>query len=100
MKRYKQLFLILILLQTSMAQAIVYYKSKEGIITKIDEAAFKACTSVIFRESGKDELPEGFRRKLLAAILNGKLISNPQSASDAMKKDPGSCSYSALDDLK
>lgn len=100
MKSYKQLFLILILLQTSMAQAIVYYKSKDKIITKIDEATFKECTSIIFRESGKDELPAGLRRKLLEAILNGKLISNPQSASDAMKKDNGSCSYGATDELK
>jgi hypothetical protein len=99
MKQFIKLTLILILLQSSLAQAIIYFQSKDGVINKIDEATFKTCTAIIYRESAKDELPKEFGRKLLASILKGTLVSNPKSASDALKKDNGSCSYSASDDL-
>lgn len=100
MKTFIKLLLIATVLQTTAAHAIIYYQSKDGVISKIDEATFKQCTSIIYRESAKDELPKEFNRKLLAAILKGTLVSNPASASDALKKDNGGCTYSALDDIK
>jgi hypothetical protein len=100
MKHFTKLMLLTALLQATTAHAIIYFQSKDGAIAKIDEATFKTCTTIIYRESAKDELPKEFNRKLLAAILKGTLVSNPVSASDDLKKYNGSCTYSALDDIK
>jgi hypothetical protein len=100
MKTYIKTLALVITLQATCANAIIYYQSKDGAIAKIDEAVFKLCNNIIYRESAKDELPKEFNRKLLASILKGTLVSNPVSASDALKKDNGSCTYSALDDIK
>lgn len=82
------------------ANAIVYYQSKGGAITKIDEAGFKACTEkVIYRTSGKDDLPAEFKKKLLVASLRGDVINDAGAASTALKAKDGTCSYSEKDDL-
>jgi hypothetical protein len=100
MKYFTKLILLSALLQAASAHAIIYYQSNNGAVAKIDETTFKNCVTIIYRESAKDELPKEFNRKLLAAILKGTLVSNPVSASDDLKKYNGSCTYSALDDIK
>lgn len=101
MKKIIYPFLTLALIVPLTSNAIVYYQSKGGAITKIDEAAFKNCSDkVIYRSSGKDELPQEQKKKLLVASLRGDVINDPQAASTALKAKDGSCSYSENDDLK
>ena len=101
MKNISYGLLMLLILTPSISHAIVYYTSKGGAITKIDQAAFTNCSGkIIYRSSGKEELPADFKKKLLVASLRGDSINDAGSASSALKAADGSCSYSEKDDLK
>lgn len=93
-------FLMLIALSPSLANAIVYYQSKGGALNKISEDAFKNCGTYVFREAGKDDLPEDLKRKCLNALLRGDAINEAKAAAAAAKGSDGTCTYSDKDDLK
>ena len=100
MNKKKIILITTILFSTSFAHAINYVQSKGGAINTIDEAAFKACEKIIFRDVAKDELPAEYKRKVLNALLKGDAINDAKAASIALKATDGTCSYSDKNDLK
>ena len=88
----KSLLLFSFLL-ASPAFAISFYHAKDGKIVKIDKAAFAACSTIVYRESAKDELPDEHKRKLVSALLKGKAVNDLGAAIAALKGDADACSY-------
>ncbi len=84
---------LLLLAAPLSAHAISYYKNDGGKVTKIDQAAFEACDSVIYRNVADNELPPAIKRKAMGAALRAETVNDTASASKTLKAQAGSCTY-------
>jgi len=93
--RAKILLTIAALIMTqSQAFAINYYQStKDNKIQKIALKKFNDCDHIVYRVSGKDELPLEHQEKLFEALYTGKTINNLKKVITKLKSNPWYCTY-------
>src|SRR5262245_14490741 len=82
-----------LLLVSTNAFGIAYYRYKDGKFEKIDAAAFASCGTVIYREAAKDELPADTKKALVKALLKGEAKNDLSAAMEALKGDSSACTY-------
>lgn len=96
----KKIFLISILnFIVPHAEAIRYYKSNsQGVIQSIYEKDLSSCLKIIYRKSGKDDLPMKEKKLLLHALIRGEVINSLPVLKNKLKNNPEYCSYGADDE--